>query len=709
MLKIFVWKRNGVGANIKRRLWMDPDSTITFKLNNPLVSELGLFSYPLTVPYQENKHVFNFPGDGNATPENYDFELFIGSERFIDGEVQIINADGIELYFKSGNSSVSAMLKNTFLDENLNGVSFGQFSDSADKVSKMGLAKSGKFPAFDFAAPVIKTPESIEQRVCFYLRFLLRKITGALNYVLIEDQSNIVEDFNRVFLYTNKRFTARVSVIPYSDFLPHVSVSEFLKDVQKRFNLFVYLSPQNRRAYILHLDNVFSMEPKDWTHKFISNEDLERYGLKNVSFENDGEEEDVLTDEQIAQITFYNETANSEYGLIVETRNANYDEGDFLLTTNSRVYKGTKQSPSRSFQDDYYLRKGTYQTSWKTMDVGVPFEYSEAATNSSTNADTLNLIQQFAFPELEGSVNEVIHLRIWAQKNQSGDHRLICILYESTEPDADIIAFHEMPVSDTDELERNFFLFLNKGIELTTSARMALKIFEYHPAGVAPGTITIKYGGVEYGTGLRRDSIINIDREYFKFREYGVTGNYSSIVDINADAFENKPSGLVLTNTRARWNGLTYQMPESTIKKERLPKKYGWSVYRGQISNEFFRHPAISSQFPGLSPFACFDDKGLFYEDYSPFLTDNDPHSLSLRWTGANGLLQKCFLKTIPFRRHFGRKVTKRLSLSVNDIINADLYKPVKIGSQKYLISELSIPIKANGNIGEVTAELLTI
>ena len=687
---------------------MDPDSTITFKLNNPLVSELGLFSYPLTVPYQENKHVFNFPGEGNATPENYDFELFIGSERFIDGEVQIVNAHGIELYFKSGSSSVASLLRSTCLDEPLNGNSYGQFIDQDDLAAQKQAALAGKYPLFNFASPVIKTPEKIEQRVCFYLRFLLRKVVSNLGYLIEQDQSLIVEDFNRLFLFANKRFIPRVSVIPYTDYLPHISVYDFLKDVQNRFNLFIYISPFNRKAYILLLDTVMDAEASDWSPKFIENEDYEKYDIRNISFENKGEDEDVLTDQDIQEIIYTN-TADSpqEFKYIIDKQPL--EEIIYLLNSNNRVYKGTRYSPSQSFPDDYYLRKSTFSSVWKTMGIGYSGEYSESATNTGTNADSLNLIRQFAFPEWEGVVNDVVYLNLWAKKDQPGDYRLIGILYESTDQDAEILAFCEVPIVDTDELQRRLVLFLNRKAELETTSRMALKIFEYHPSGVAAGTITIKYGGVEYGTGLRRESLLLVDRGWFKFREYGLIGNFTTPTEVTKETFEYKPTGRILTNTIDKWSGMTYPMAETNLKREKQPKEYAWSIHRGLINNELFRHKSIESQFGDHCPFACYDDKDGFHNDYQDRLINNDPPTLSLRWSGANGLINRCFSKTLPWKRYFSRKVTKRLSLSVNDIINTDLYKPVKIGSQKYLISELSIPIKANGNIGEVTAELLTI
>jgi hypothetical protein len=238
---------------------------------------------------------------------------------------------------------------------------------------------------------------------------------------------------------------------------------------------------------------------------------------------------------------------------------------------------------------------------------------------------------------------------------------------------------------------------------------MALKLFEYHPSGVAAGTVTIEYGGFVYGTGDDRRSLVTIDDWWFKFREYGLIGNYELNAGVSKETYKNEPSGFILTNITDKFNGLTFRMPESDKDREKQSEDYAWSIYRGLIDNELFTHESISSGFPTRAPFACYDDKDEYYSDYQQRLTNSDVPTLSLRWTGENGLINRCFQTTVPWRRHFARKVIKKLNLSISDIIGSQLYKPVMIGSQKYIISELSIPISANGDLGEVTAELLTM
>jgi hypothetical protein len=741
MISIYVW--NKLTPDNRHLLHLPDDGNMTLKMSNPFVNDLGTFSYPLTIPYEENKHIFEFPGDGETQEKEFEFDYNIGGELFLQGVVDIIDAEGIEISLRSAKSSVAAQLKSSYLDEAIAGQSWGQ----RDHESEFEDANTGCYPEYDYCVPPIKNESEIINEMmqirpdpyssdfvyelnpdkvspAVYVRYVIDRVVDVLGFVRDINKLNDFPDINRLFL-----FSARSNVDDdYSSWLPHITAHDFLKAMEHRFGWFVFFYPNKKYCDILPADYLFSLTPITWTSKFVAKTDIESYLKKTIVLTQDGEPDDIVNTDDLIPDVEYNDFSElpdltpqpteEDDSILYAYEDSGKDYIAKVGNEDPRFFKKELLTPETSFphnEPDLQSQYGIYiskdqQTAivgheyyFPTTErpTGTPIEVS----NSNTAANQLNEIMQAAFPypsELNMSPNEAyfsqtVGVTVHVKVNSSAPVSFICELKTLI---GDRLLGHKEVILDRDgteyEIVKVVFRVSRKQY-LSGSDRLLL--YMYAKASDAGRVITVKFGGLDDTKTFPIASHLWIDPSMFYWKEIGPMGEYK--YGDKAESEEIKPDGEVMRNVVAPMHGL-FEMPFTTMKREVTQKDFAFSIFRGLQAGQY---NTMEGKQVG---YANFDTKDLSLADYSNYINGPAPQ-LSLRWRGNDGIVKKMYENLLFYRRHRWRKVTMTLKLSVADIAYMPIYQPVLIGSQTYIISELSIPINIKKGIQPVTAELLTI
>ncbi len=730
MLKILVKEKNTTDA--WESLYLPENIEFTYKLTNPALTDMGDFSYPITVNYELNKHIFKFPSEGEWIDREFEFQLYFGEDRFIVGDVEIINADGIEFSLKSGNSAVSNVLNDSFLDDQINGKSWGE---ETPRPSGYFFGKASSYPNTNYCTPIIQGEDSfifnqeeyfyftlglIKNTICpaVYVRYLMNRIVWALGYNKDHDAMEGVEDLNRLYV-----FAARTPGVnyQYKDWMPHISAMEFLRSIRERFGFFINFDPLTKIASIKSVNHLLSKSSINITAKLVSITSSERYRKKTILLSHGEfpESEDETNIDDIIHKAQYSTSLPLPNPALYPYAAEEDDEGLLLRIPQGdsiyRVFKKTKIKGkdkhayfSKESPDlDFYGFKTTSTPPDKDEESIVS---SSSATPRSYISSNIYFVARFNISaEIMSAADDLTILKaIIDVKKNAGNTKLIVVLggpYNSHivnfNPFNTLIAYTTIDVNNS-SFETKSILFRVREARMAKQNRgCALWFFSYHASSA--NSVSIRFGGTSTSSGVGSiPSHLVLEPTYFEWKEVGKIGNYRLGEKIDPDE-EIKPSGAIMTNKYL--NNLGYfEAPYYPYKSEEKQEKYGFSILRGLVDEPTLFD--ISFDRTSLI-FSSFDKKTIDQKAFD--LNENGSDlSLTLRWREPKGIVNSLLSNHLMDRQHKFRPVTALLNFTYFDLITFDITQPVMLNAQRYLFEELSLPI-SNRGIGEITAELVTI
>lgn len=729
MLKILVKEKNTTDA--WESLYLPENIEFTYKLTNPALTDMGDFSYPITVNYELNKHIFKFPSEGEWIDREFEFQLYFGEDRFIVGDVEIINADGIEFFLKSGNSAVSNVLNDSFLDDQINGKSWGE---ETPRPSGYFFGKAAAYPNANYCTPVIQgddyfifnkahyfyTTLGLEKNtICpaVYVRYLMNRIIWGLDYNKDKDAMEDVSDLNRLYL-----FSARTPGInyDYKDWMPHISVMEFLRSIRERFGFFISFDFPTKTASINSVNHLLSKPSVDFTDKLIEIKHSERYRKKTILLSNNdaADDDDLINIDSIihkAEIKSELPIANPIIYPYVEEDS---DEGSLIKINQGDGFRVFKKIEIKGKDKHAYFSKESPElefiankTTPNPPDEGVASVISTSLSSPwSYISPNIYFLARFNIsPEIMSAVDELTVLKTIVDiKKNAGNTKLIVVLSapmaensQNFNPFNSLIAFSSLDIKNS-SFETKSILFRIREVRISRNNRgCALSFFSYHEN--SSNKISIRFGGTSAASGVGSiPSHVILEPTYFEWKEIGRIGNFKTGEKTEPDE-ETKPAGAILTNKYINTPGY-FETPFFSGKPEEKQEKFGFSILRGVVKEPLFLDINFTRE---EFIFSSFDKKTIDQKEFALSEYGSDL-SLTLRWREPEGIVSNFLSNHLMDRQHKFRPVTALLNFTYFDLITFDITQPVMLNSQRYLFEELSLPI-SNKGIGEVTAELVTI
>lgn len=247
------------------------DFEIAYQLNNPeLVEREESKTYPFTVSSHANKNIFGFIDRNRIdASKEYFAELYVSSFKMASGRAVItsIDEDHIELYITSENRRFWEKYNNVFIneldlgfeyfsieprymEEELSAAISGDrnylVSPLSRRVSVGETNEWSNYNIWDFDEQKF-TPSSL---IIFpRLSYIITQIFIALGYTITRDdikKNNYLKD---IIILASKT-AAKLRNVYYKDLLAHVSVVDFLRDIEKKFNISFLVNNRNKTVTI---------------------------------------------------------------------------------------------------------------------------------------------------------------------------------------------------------------------------------------------------------------------------------------------------------------------------------------------------------------------------------------------------------------------------------------------------------------------------
>lgn len=313
---------------------LDDDTEITLNYQNYLLDhEREDASYPLTLNLTANRHIFGFKDRINCpnVTRNYTASVYFGPYCIITGRAVVtdIENNNIELYIATDQYSFWADIKNTYLDY----VSLGQetYNTHADLLTDF---LDSLYSQRDFVACPLVSSASLragwynyllegESGLYFptghanvrYIPFLrlsalIRRVFAYLGYSV--SYAPILEEKGfRDILVINIRssLTGDDRSFYWSDFVPHITVYDFLMEIERKFGVVFWVSQSAKTVNIYSLSGeheVYSLAVQDGVTKHLLDEEEQQKYARGIKFK-DKEIEDL-------NITEYKDLLEYSYG-----------------------------------------------------------------------------------------------------------------------------------------------------------------------------------------------------------------------------------------------------------------------------------------------------------------------------------------------------------------------------------------------------------
>ena len=751
---------------------LDPDIKFTLKILNPLFCDQGTFTHPISAPLEPNRHIFEHADQEDMVGKPaYKFKMYIGGSFFAEGDAVITDTvDQFEFYLKSGKSAIANVLKKSYLDESINQFSWGENPNGLDGIN----ASAGKiYPESPFfIAPIagrdeifnkwdsayngllgytetgyvrpprgeVKSTDSKNFSPMVYVSYIIRRMIQGMGFVLVRNDSAQLPDFNRIGIFAPKDIPYRTSIwgtrqtgwsYKYSGldryfkyWMPHITVSTFIKDLRSRFNLAVYFSPLKAEAKIIHLDKIFDEPVIDLTSRFIEDEAVPPIPNTGVKFENSGESTEVMTNAQIEESFEIHPATNVDDIIAQIEADLTKTKLYFKAADTGRYYTYESVEHNETSIDKFYFTTfeetlGT--TTYCLFDLVNPTESTEnpqvefSATGTSSNV----LIKSFVFPVLSGKVNHNLFINDLMLKATASCSVKIQVSAVTSTGIKTILGSETITVDNTEYKEyvyaldprgemnwvwiikqRDITVLLDISETLVSSAiRLLVEVYLVSSPGVTCYMMLdqrfwpdwpIPYAYIDTPSSdiFEMNPIANA--------EFGNTND-----DVDAEVTTFSPSGLVPFLVKKSMNRYYFQMPYADISTEAEQKNWVYVVNRGFITDEMGQG--------GTAPFASPDVVDRYGKEYVTRLTTNVTPLLSLRWEGEKGLVKQLFRNSVPWILNFRRDVVKRMNLSTDDLNDLDLHNRIKIYNKLYFIYQISVPVNARTGLDVSTVDLITI
>ncbi len=289
---------------------LNADTSISIDMTSPLWNDSGSFSYPFTIPYEANRHIFHAAdmpaSDVNLKTFRKNFELYVNDMGLLYGDVVCSDdyidteSDSISLELRSGNATFDdsidgKSLRDIDLGEEVGlGKLYtyiiwsGVFFDHTKLLEyKLHINENNIYPAALYCnIPVIANNEKstserkgivmsarrIFSSPCMFALYVLKKIMQYNSYAF-DEQNDCdlyhIEDFKRLVLINTKleyksvfgEFIGDGSYYDYiyatSEVLPDVEMSTFIESFENAFGMRIISDNRLQKNRIVLLRSVF--------------------------------------------------------------------------------------------------------------------------------------------------------------------------------------------------------------------------------------------------------------------------------------------------------------------------------------------------------------------------------------------------------------------------------------------------------------------
>nr|WP_321409347.1 hypothetical protein [uncultured Carboxylicivirga sp.] len=721
---------------------LSKNTSITLKIKNPAFNKEGAFSYPLKAPVEDNRATFGHAdAEDNLQVQAPSFQLFMGNEPFMEGDIKLTETQGdYEFYLKAGKSAVANVLKESYLDEDINGQSWG---DNPDGLTGLNNAVNGAYPDYLMVAPPVSTDDFIcnewdltnqelislisEDLTYFnlsmlvnagrinplvYLKPVIKQLFKGLGLIVNNNDFNLYNDFNRLCVFAPKKGLSGAAVLEkVANFLPHITAADLLNDLRARFNLVAFFNPFLGEVDYISFEKVFTSEIVDWTDKFIRSEQTPGKEEGAILLENEGDDNDTITydqldaDKDLVSIADY-DTMMAE----VETdfnNNVNADKY-YILSDSGRVFLAENNNGKGDLVNTYHIgSKESVYTYYNLITGSWPNTNWNFSQTLSAGVGLSFMLWRLP-DDMVGRIERTLYIRNLGLYVASGSSIDITItLRYGSIDDWDntvfVVITKTVTITNTDPYASPFNTHRGVAIDLPYSPELDETIngaqIVFTALSSIDATVGVRMGKQTDGLGSDMHSYASIDGYDRRVTELGRIANYNKGDGDEPETFS--PKNKTLLNDFVRMQDYLFQMPVSDISPKQQQSNYAFTFYRGLIDSEI-----DGSQ---TAPFANFDDVDINMADYYNRLTNGADPDMTLRWHNDNGIVSKFWQKTINWILYYRRPVRKVFELSVNDLVNFKMWQRVRVDNKLYLVDTIDIKANADGTLSNATVDMYTL
>lgn len=753
---------------------LDEKTRITLKILNSLFNDAGTYTYSIVAPLEDNRHILQHLDDvSNIDRPALTYKMYVNGEFLSEGDVVVTNTvDEFEFYLKSGKSAIANILKSSYLDSDMNGLSWGDNPDGLQGIN----ATAGKiypevnFTIFPIATPdevfnkwdcalnelwgyastgyvrpprgTVSTPESKNFSPCVFVHYLMRRIVQGLGVPLLRNDADLIPDFNRVCIFAPRDIPYRTAIFgsrqtgwtykysgidkEYKLWLPHIPASTFLRHLRDSFNLSFYFAPLRHELKIIHVDTIFSEPVVDLTHLYVADSEQPSLPKAGWAFQNSGEGSETMTDAEI-EAAFEIHPAND-----TEDAKAQVDAD----TSDSKLYFKTADSGRyfsfETIDDNDSITDKLWATSPIEVKFGsITYDASFSTNNPTSFGDEGNglkeysvvgttgnvIIEKFIFDEISGFINRNVVIEYITAKASAPVSMKIDVCTVNSFGVLTVIGSTSIQVSNTDYKEyvyapdrRGDYVWQWRYIHQHVTISLSKTQVELNEHA----RLLIQFSVIN-APGIAIGMIVD-QRDWYEYTPM------AAYIDAPENDFhEMNP----LSNAY-----IGDQSSDSEIEERSHGAKMSFVVTR-PMNNRFFQMPYADigaekeqkeyamfaargyindERNEGVSaPFANPDVLDKYGKDYTSRLTPSVAPELSLRWVGEKGLVKQLFPKTVLWHLHTRRECVKMMKLSVADLVGLDLHNRIKIGNNLYFIDSIDVPIDAKNGLGLSTVTLYAL
>ena len=724
---------------------LTPKTKIQLTINNPLFNRAGTFTYSISAPKEANLAIFgHVNNEDNLKPVNLPFTLLFHGELFAEGLAVVTNTvDSFEFYLKSGKSAVANLLKSSYLDESINGFSWGENNDGIAGINN----SMGKiYPESNFTVTPVATSDTVYNQwdwdlngLTYYtlaegqfrkrltkdadnyrispvvfINYLINRMIKGLSLYKHRDDTTLIPDFNRIAIFApreivyykakwNSGSTSFIYSLIYSDlysqyknWLPHITLSDFIDELEAKFNLKFYFYPLSNKVDIIHFDTIFSETAIDITHFLVKDDEVPPYTPQGLSFVSQGDATQTYTNSECEAKFEIHDVAG--FDDIMPAHKADILK-EFFRTPDGRIFSIDTPESDQTISGTYYLssinsnyNNGDYRLI--TNETG--FDYEALSRTAEVNEHKPFI--PFLFPVTEGKVDSHIFISDAVFSSTKPVTMSITVTTFNIGGAGEIIGkkYFDLDATEFGAQVIDILIELNNSSkELTSDRRLILHFYIEPPTETT--TVTMKLNGNPNGalTKIEIDGAVErpVELNPLSNAYYGDLSDSDNVTEI-------EPKGQIPVMYRKRQNRKLFQMPRVDISASDQQTNFAYIMPRGIIPDEM--------NTGGTAPFSCTDVLDIDGKEYVSRLANPVEPLLSLRFTGEKGTIKQLFPRLVVWYCYSRRPVRKIFKFPSSFLLNQKLSQPFKVKNNEYLISTIAVDLNVDGTIGDSTVDMFT-
>jgi hypothetical protein len=314
------------------------NETIRLDLLNPIFNEIGSYSLPFNIPLtSHNKNVLGISHSSHIYEHSLSFKAILyASFLRVEGKLNLKNTNNnfIETHFTTGKGAFYNDIKNVKLTDipYTEEISTGSVGDSVFReASKETLTNVYPEKNYVFAPiymPNFKDIESPSSALCIvnpwsiadlnfrfttsyeafytpliYLHFVIKKIFETYGYVIETDELYANSELRMLVVFNNNFKLNSILQLDFSKNLPDILISDFLNNIENRFNIIFLINDNNKTVHIKFVDNIITGSVvSDLTNIASSEYEVNQKKYNSVIISNEFDSNDSYISDEVKSI-----------------------------------------------------------------------------------------------------------------------------------------------------------------------------------------------------------------------------------------------------------------------------------------------------------------------------------------------------------------------------------------------------------------------